>query len=94
MPQWPMSLAIVALPMAANAAAFKYHDVTATFVSADPKGKRFTVTLDDGSTNTGTAEGEALAVLRRLKRGDKIAVTCKDMAQGHLIAATSIRVVR
>ena len=93
MPKWPLTLAIVALPIAAGAG-HKVHDVTATFVSADPKTNQFKVKLDDGSTSTGLAEGEAAKSLASLKAGDKIAVTCKDDEAGKHISATSIRALK
>jgi translation initiation factor IF-1 len=93
MPQWPTTLAIVALPMAAGAGALRSHDVNATFVSADPKGNTFTVQLDDGSTSRSVAEGEAARALRRLKAGDKVRVTRKDTGDGTPGAATAIWVI-
>ena len=94
MPKWPLSLAIVVLPAAAAAGTFKYHDVAATFVSADTKANTFTIKFDDGSTSSGPAEGDAVKALGTLKAGDKVSVTCKDGADGKHISATAIKVVR
>ena len=89
-----LSLAIAVLPLAALAGTFKYHDVSATFVSADAKANTFTVTLDDGSTTTGKAEGPAVKALAGLKAGDKISMTCKDNEKGEHLAATAIKVLK
>lgn len=91
MPQWPLTLAIVALPVAAHGVTF--HDVNATFVSADRKASTFKVRLDDGSTSVGTAEGSAVRALARLKAGDKIRITCKDTTDSQHVAATAISVL-
>lgn len=87
-------LAIAALPAAAFAGGFKYHDVNATFVSADAKAQMFTIKFDDGTTSTGKAEGEAIKQAAALKPGDKIAVTCKDNEKGEHLAATAIKVIK
>ena len=92
MPKWPLTLAIVALPVAAGTS-FKSHDVNATFVSADPKASTFTVRLDDGSTSSGKAEGAAVKALGALKAGDKIRITCKDTPDGQHVSATAISVL-
>ena len=89
-----LSLAIAVLPLAALAGTFKHHDVNATFVSADAKAHTFTVTLDDGSTSTGKAEGAAIKALAGLKAGDKISMTCKDNEKGEHLAATAIKVLK
>ena len=89
-----LSLAIAVLPLAALAANVKYHDVSATFVSADAKAHTFTVTLDDGSTATGKAEGKAIKELAALKAGDHISMTCKDNEKGEHLAATAIKVLK
>lgn len=94
MPKWPIALAIVAMPVVALAGSFKYHDVSATFVSADTKASTFTVKLDDGSTSTGKAEGEAVAMLAKLKAGDRVSVTCKDNEKGEHLSATAIKVLK
>ena len=92
MPKWPLTLAIIALPVAAIAADnFKYHDVAATFVSADAKSNMFTIKLDDGTTSTGKAEGHAVKALKGLKQGDKVTLTCKDNEKGEHLAATEIK---
>jgi hypothetical protein len=88
-----LSLALV-LPAVAQAGAFKYHDVAATFVSADTKANTFTIKFDDGSTSTGPAEGAAAKALGSLKAGDKVSVTCKDDASGEHLSATAIKVLK
>jgi len=92
MPKWPLTLAIVALPVAAGTS-LKSHDVNATFVSADPQASTFTVRLDDGQTSSGKAEGAAVTALSALKAGDKIRITCKDTADGQHVSATAISVL-
>jgi translation initiation factor IF-1 len=92
MPKWPVTLAIVVLPVAALADSS--HDVNATFVSADAKNKIFTVKLEDGTTSTGKAEGNAAKQLADLKYGDKVVVTCKDNDKGEHVAATDIKVAK
>ena len=92
MPQWPLTLAIVALPVAASSTP-TYHDVNATLVCADPKASTFTVRLDDGSTSSGKAEGDAVRALRALKAGDKVRVTCKDTTDVQHVAATAIYIL-
>jgi hypothetical protein len=94
MPKWPLTLAIVVLPAAALAGAYSYHDVNATFVSADAKSSMFTIKFDDGSTSSGKAEGDAVKALAGLKAGDKVAVTCKDNEKGEHLSATAIKVVK
>ena len=92
MPKWPLTLAIVAIPVAVFAADnFKYHDVSGTFVSSDAKSNMFTIKFDDGSTSTGKAEGNAVKQLKSLKQGDKITLTCKDNEKGEHLAATEIK---
>lgn len=93
MPKWPLTLAIVALPVAAGSG-FKSHDVNATFVSADARASTFTVRLDDGSTSSGKAEGDAARALAGLKPGDKIRLTCKDTPEGQHVSATAISVIK
>ena len=94
MPKWPLTLAIIAMPAFAAGDNFKYHDVSGTFVSADAKSNMFTIKLDDGTTSTGKAEGNAVKQLKSLKQGDKISLTCKDDEKGEHLAATEIKVVK
>ena len=94
MPKWPLTLAIaVALP-AAFAGDFKFHDVDGTFVSADKKTNMFTIKLEDGTTSTGKAEGNAIKALKGLKQGEKVVVTCKDDDKGEHLAATEIKAAK
>jgi hypothetical protein len=93
MPKWPLILAITLLPLAA-AAAESSHDVNGTFVSGDAKKNIFTMKLEDGTSSTGKAEGNAAKQLASLKYGDKIVVTCKDNDKGEHVAATDIKVAK
>jgi translation initiation factor IF-1 len=92
MPNWPLNLAIVTLPVAASGTS-TYHDVNATVVSADPQASTFTLRLDDGSTSRGKAIGSAARTLRLLRAGDKVRVTCKDTTDVQRVAATEISVL-
>ena len=95
MPKWPLTLAIaVALPAVVLAGDFKFHDVDGIFVSADKKSNMFTMKLEDGTTSTGKAEGNAVKALASLKQGDKIVVTCKDDDKGEHLAATEIKAAK
>lgn len=88
------AMALVTLPLAAMAGGFQYHDVTATFVSADTKSNNFVIRFDDGSTSSGMAEGSAAKMLGSLKAGDKVSVTCKDNDKGEHLSATAIKVLK
>ena len=93
MPKWPLTLAIVVLPLAA-AAAESTHDVNATFVSADAKSHIFTIKLEDGTSSTGKAKGDAKKKLGDFKYGDRIVVTCEDNDKGEHVAATDIKAAK
>jgi hypothetical protein len=94
MPKWPLTLAIIAMPVLAASDNFKYHDVEGEFVSADAKTHMFTIKLDDGTTSTGKAEGNAVKQLKGLKQGNKVLLTCKDDEKGEHLAATEIKVIK
>ncbi len=73
----------------ALAQAPKTHDVTGAVVKSDAAAK--TITLDVGGKEmTAKVEGEAVALLKDLKAGDKVTASCRDDANGAHQAITKI----
>ncbi len=75
---------------AAKAPATKTHVVACEFVSADTAAGTITVKDDKGQTSTAPAKGKALAMLSKLKPGEKLSVTCQDNAKGEHQAIVAI----
>jgi hypothetical protein len=67
----------------------KTHDVTGAVVKTDAAAK--TITLDvSGKEQTLKVEGDAANMLKDLKAGDKVTVSCRDDASGAHQAITKI----
>jgi hypothetical protein len=73
----------------ASAGAVTHHDVSAEVVSVDAAKHMITLKTDKGES-TVPVEGKAIASLKSVKAGEKVTVTCKDVAGEHK-AVTAIK---
>jgi hypothetical protein len=73
----------------ANAAPAKTHDVTAEVVSVDAA--KNTITIKGEKENkTAPVDAKASAVLKTVKPGDKVTLTCWDNAKGEHVKVIAI----
>lgn len=94
---WMICLVLVAgLAFAPNAlakdAAKKTHDVTAEVVSVDIEGKTITIKDDKGETKTAPVLESAEPMLKKVKPGQKVTLTCQDNEMGEHQAVSGIKI--
>lgn len=80
-------LAAIALPMAGEHGEKKdmgtTHEVTTTVVSVDIEAKTITFKDDEGNEKTAPVLAEGLGALKKVKAGEKVVLTCRDMDGEH-----------
>ncbi len=86
-------LFVVALmsPLMAGA---KTHGVKGEVVSVDLEGKKITFKDDKGQEQTAPVMGKALDVLKNLKAGDKVELTCTDNEKGEHEGISAIKMMK
>jgi hypothetical protein len=85
-------LALMAAPVATVVAGDKTHDVKGEIVSVDLTGKTLTFKDETGQSKSVPVMGKALDMLKTLKAGDKVVLTCTDNDKGEHQGISGIRV--
>src|SRR2546426_10684552 len=92
---WLMCALLVAgmmvAPVTALLAAGKTHDMTTVVVSVDLEGKTLTIKDEKGENKTAPVMGKAVDMLKMLKAGDKVTLTCQDNEKGEHQGITAIK---
>jgi len=91
-----VSATLVALVLVAFAtpvlATGKTHDLSGTIVSVDADGKKLTFKDDTGASMTVPVLEKAVPILKSLKAGQKVVLTCQDNEKGDHEGVSAIRV--
>jgi hypothetical protein len=74
--------------------AMKTHHYTTEVVSTDVDKKEITIKSGKGENHTAPVQGKAVARLKALTPGEKIAITYREDDKGDLQAVTAIKVVK
>ena len=83
---------VLSIGLVANAEAVpdKTHKATAQIVAVDPENKTITIKAEDGTDKVVPVEGKAAEMLKDLKAGDTVELTCRDNDKGEHQAVSEI----
>jgi len=87
-----LAVAVLAVALAPVAMASKNHEMKGEIVSIDAATKAITFKDDKGESHTAPVMGKAIDMLKTLKAGDKVTLTCQDTDQGAHEGITAIKV--